>query len=61
MGPFGPHIVYRPQTPRPSYFSRFHNFMDLFYDSGENEDLFVKFGTRVLDLKLDTSFGIKWP
>ena len=30
------------------------------YDLGENEVLFLKIGTRVLDLWLDTSSGTKW-
>ena len=27
LGPSGPNIIYRPQTPNPRYFSRFHNFI----------------------------------
>ena len=35
--------------------------LDSYYDSGENEVLFVKIGARVLDLWLDTSSGPKLP
>ena len=34
--------------------------MELSFDSGENEVLFVKVGARVPKLRLDTS-GPKWP
>ena len=49
--------------PRPQGQGLFQNFMillDLPYDFGENEVLFVKIETRVPDIWLDTSFGPKW-
>ena len=50
--------------PRPQCHGTFSDFiilLDLSYNSGENEVLFLKIGARVLDLWFDTSFGPKWP
>ena len=50
--------------PRPQGQGIFQDFIiwfDLSYDLGEDEVLFVKIGARVLDLRLDMSFELKWP
>ena len=55
-------LVSRPQTPRSKFFFKdFIILLDLYYDSGENEILFVKIGARFPDLWLDTSFRPKFP
>ena len=43
-----------------SFFKDFIILLDLYYNPGENEVLFVKIGAKVLDLWLDTSSGAKW-
>ena len=47
---------------RPQGHCSFYDFiilLDLYYDFGESEVLFVKIGTKVLELWLDTSSGPK--
>ena len=61
LGPSGPNIVSRHQTPRLRNFLDFMILLDSSNDSGENEVLFVKIGARVPDLWLDMSFGPKLP
>ena len=61
LGHTCPKLVFRPQTPRSGYFSKFNNFIEFIYNFGENEDLFVKIGARILDIWLDMSFGPKPP
>ena len=53
-------LLSSPQTTNSENFGDFVILLDLSYNSGENELLFVKIGARVLDLLLDTSSGPKW-
>ena len=32
LGPSGPNLVYRPQTPRAKYFLKFHDFICLVWE-----------------------------
>ena len=57
LGPNGPNVVSRHQTPNSRTFLRYHGFSGSSYDSGKNEVLLVKVGAMVLDLQLDTSFA----
>ena len=50
-----------PRSQAQGIFQDFSISLDLSYDLGENEVLFVKIVARVLDLRLDLSFGVKWP
>ena len=63
LGPSGPNVVSEPQTPKSWNFLRFHKFINLLdssYDSGQNEVVFMKIGTRVLDVWFHTSFASKF-
>ena len=51
----GPNVVPTPQTLRSKNFFRFKFLLDTSHDSGNNEVLFVKIGTRILGLWLGTS------
>ena len=57
LGPSGPSVVSRSQTPKSRNFGDAMILVDSSYDSGKNEVLFVKIGAMVLDLQLDTSFA----
>ena len=49
--------------PTPQGWGIIWNFiilLDLCYDPEENKVLFVKIEARILDLRLDMSFGPKW-
>ena len=46
LGPSGQNVVSRPQIQSSGHFRDFLVIVVLFYDSGENEVLFVKIGAR---------------
>ena len=56
------HIYFLDSRPQDQeLFWDFIILLDSYHDSWENEVLFVKIGTIVLDLWLDTSSWHKWP
>ena len=50
-----------PRLQEVKFFWNFMILLDIYYDSGENEVLLVKIGAKVQELRLDTSFGPKFP
>ena len=52
---------YAPEPQDQEFFWDFIIVLDSSRDSWENEVLFVKIGTRDMDLWLDTSSGLSWP
>ena len=60
LGPSDPYVVSLPQTPRLKKFWNFIMLLDLSCNSWKNEVLFVKIGTRVLQIWHDMSFEPKY-
>ena len=50
LGPIGPNVGSRPQTPRSRNFLDFIILLDSCHNSGEHEVLFLKIEASVLDL-----------
>ena len=60
LGPSGPNVVSKPQTPKLRHFLKFHTLIGFVFwsNSRKNEVLPVKIEARVLELWLDMSFFI---
>ena len=61
LSPSGTNVVSWPQTPRLNFFWDFMILLNSAHDSWENEALFVKIATRILDLWFNMFSGPKWP